>query len=433
MKYFGTDGIRRDSGFFTKEFLQKVCRAIVYTKKAPVVVIAKDPRKSGLLIEGMLAAELARLGGRVVLLGMTPTPVLAYCIKAYKADFGIMISASHNPPQYNGIKILDSEGRKITQQLECELEAVIDADLQPVQDKSGVILGEDGEAEYLKQFISLLKPRICPKHILLDTANGATAFVAKRLFEGLDCKVDVIFCDTEGDNINVGCGAASPQAFIQKMQGGGYDAGFSFDGDGDRVLAYYKDRIIDGDHIINILAKYMLQQGELKNKTIIGTIMSNCAVQETAAKNGFDFIRTAVGDKYVAEEMKKTGAELGGEASGHIIIGKYQNTGDGLLAAAMLIAAECSKGIDYYDDIKDYPQINGDILTTQDGIARYKASQEKIEKEVDKVRQLFDGRLVVRTSGTEPKIRIMAEAKTEPQACAAVARVRLMITKELGL
>lgn len=433
MRYFGTDGIRRDSTFFTKEFLQKVCRAIVYIKKAPVVVIAKDPRRSGLLIEGLLAAELARLGGRVILLGMTPTPVLAFCIKAYKADFGIMISASHNPPQYNGIKILDCEGRKITQQLECELETVIDADLQPLQDKTGIIVGEDGEAEYLKHFISLLKPRICPKHILLDTANGATAFVAKKLFEGLECKVDVIFCDTEGGNINVGCGAASPLAFIQKMQTGEYDAGFSFDGDGDRVLAYYKDRIIDGDHIIYILAKYMQQQGELTSKTIIGTVMSNCAVQETAERNGFRFIRTAVGDKYVAEEMKKTGAELGGEASGHIIIGKYQNTGDGLLAAAMLIAAECSKGIDYYDDIKDYPQVNGDILTTQNGIAKYKACQEKIEKEIAEIRLLFDGRLVVRTSGTEPKIRIMAEAKTERDAYAAAARARLIIIREIGI
>ncbi|MDD3946991.1 MAG: hypothetical protein PHI19_04040, partial [Clostridia bacterium] len=196
-----------------------------------------------------------------------------------------------------------------------------------------------------------------------------------------------------------------------------------------RVLAYCGGKLLDGDHMVYIIAKYLEERNEWNGKKIIGTIMSNRGVEEAAQKHGFQFIRTRVGDKYVAEEMKKTGAELGGEASGHVIIGKYQNTGDGLLAAAMLTAAECAKDVHFYDDIVDYPQASGDIITTHEKLAEYKANEEAFAEKLEEIRAENGARLVVRPSGTEPKIRIMAEASTINKTYCAIGQARLTILR----
>lgn len=432
MKYFGTDGIRRKADFFTEEFLKRVCAAVAAIKSDAKVVIARDPRPSGVIIEKILSEGLAAAGIKVITVGMTATPVLAFCVRKYNADLGVMVSASHNPPEYNGIKFFDSEGRKITEELEEKIEEIIDGGYKPRRKKGGSVTPADGEGDYVRHFSALLKPRISPKRVLLDTANGATSFVAPRLFEALGCVADVIFNDVGGEKINDGCGATAPEAFIEAAKKGKYDAGFCFDGDGDRVVAYCGGRVLDGDHMVYITAKYFLERGELSEKTIVGTIMSNRGVEDAVLRSGLKFVRTSVGDKYVAYEMKRLQAELGGEASGHVIIARYQNTGDGVLAGAVLLACDSAKGVNAYDDITDYPQTSGDILTTQEKVAEYKARQKEFAPMLEIIQRESGGRLVVRPSGTEPKIRIMAEAPTQAAAYLAVAKARLCILGGLG-
>lgn len=431
MKYFGTDGIRKTAAFFTEQFVATLSAAVVSLAEKPFVVIARDPRESGNFIEKALADSFVRAGFRVVSLGMTATPVLAYCTKMLEAGFGVMVSASHNPPEYNGIKFFDGEGRKISEECEAKIEALIDGGCKLRKAKGGSNTPMDADSAYIDSFSELLRRQISPKRVLLDTANGAMSNVAPRLFEALGCRVQTMFCDTSGANINIGCGATAPKAFLEEMSREGCDIGFCFDGDGDRLLAYCGGRLTDGDHIMYVIAKYLAERGELNGKTLVGTIMSNSGVEKAAAKAGFTFIRTKVGDKYIAEEMKKTGAPVGGEASGHIIVGRYQNSGDGLLAAALLTAAVSRNKFEVYDDIKDLPLVEGDILTTPEKVSAYKVIQNEISPLLDKLREGISGRLVVRPSGTEPKIRIMAEADTMPEAYALVARARHLILRSL--
>lgn len=287
MKYFGTDGIRKTSSYFTQDFLENVCAAVIALQKRPLVVIARDPRESGEAIERIVIDCFVRAGSKVVSLGMTATPVLAYCAKLLVADCAIMVSASHNPPQYNGIKFFDGEGRKISETVEKKLEELIDARPRLPRAKGGTLELMDGDKAYIERFSALLKPLILPKKVLLDTANGAMSNVAPRLFEALGCRPHTIFSDTSGKSINKECGATAPKAFLDKMPD--YDIGYCFDGDGDRMLACCDGKRLDGDHIMYIIARHLDDCGALDSKILVGTIMSNRGVEEAAQRAGFTF------------------------------------------------------------------------------------------------------------------------------------------------
>jgi len=432
MRYFGTDGIRRNADFFTDAYLDKVADALSFLKKQLNIAVALDPRVSGARIEKRLTSRLVRNGAAVTVLGITATPVLAFYTKQSGCDLGMMISASHNPPEYNGIKFFDSEGRKISEKLEEKLECLIDCGPEALPEEGGTRVFADGDRIYLEYFVSVLKPMILSRKVLLDTSNGATAFVAPRLFRALGCETDVIFSDTGGEKINCGCGAASPGAFLKEVETKGYSIGFCFDGDGDRVLAYSGGKALDGDHLMYIFARFLKEKGEMNSPLLIGTVMTNSGVEAAAKQKGFEMRRTAVGDKYIARELENSGASLGGEASGHIILSKYQNTGDGILAAALLLAALSVKSLAEYDDIVEYPQIQGDIVTTTEKIENFIKEEGAISRYIAGALKGSEARLVVRPSGTEPKIRIMAEAPTEEDAAKLCGRVRGYVLRRIN-
>lgn len=429
MQYFGTDGIRGKEGIFTPDFLTRIARATVGLKERPKVVIGRDPRVSGERIEGVLTGTLLRFGAEVLSAGMTPTPVLAFLTRHFNADFGIMISASHNPPEYNGIKFLKTDGRKIEESTEAALERLIDNPCA-LEEREGVLTRIEGNRLYIDDLCRKLQPSVAGMRILMDTANGATAEIAPQLFRELGCDVTAIYTETDGVRINENCGATHIETLAEAMRKGSYDLGFSFDGDGDRLMAAVGGRILDGDHILYIVARVLQQQGTLKDNTVVGTVMTNLGTEKSAAKHGIRLIRTKVGDKYVSDEMERNGYAAGGETSGHLIFSAYHTTGDGILAALLLAVIERKYGVLNLDDLEEYPQSHQDILTDADGIAAFDRS-EAIKSYLRKVEGEIDGRIVVRKSGTEPKIRIMAEGKTKAESEAIAREIRTFILEQI--
>jgi phosphoglucosamine mutase len=432
MRYFGTDGIRRKSDFFTGEYLDKVADALTSLKTKLRIAVASDPRTSGARIEKRLTSRLVRNGAAVITLGITATPVLAFYTKQTNCDYGIMISASHNPPEYNGIKFFDEQGRKIPESLERKLECLIDCGAEAPFRNGGTRVFADADRMYLDYFSDIFKDRIKVPKVLLDTSNGATAYIAPRLFRMLGCETDVIFNNTSGEYINCGCGAASPEAFLKEVREKDYFLGFCFDGDGDRVLACCGGKVLDGDHLMYIFARYLQERKELSSRLLVGTIMTNSGVEAAAARKGFVLRRTAVGDKFIAREMQTSGAEIGGEASGHVIVSKYQNTGDGLLAAMMLMAAISAKPLEKYDDIQDYPQMQGDIVTDIKKIEQFRADKGALDRYIKRLLRQSAGRLVIRPSGTEPVIRVMAEAPTMEEATMLCKKARAYVIRRIN-
>lgn len=423
MAYFGTDGIRGKDCFFTKEFLGKVAAATVLKYGAKRIIIARDPRTSGQWIERNLTAALASYGAEVVSAGMLPTPVLAYLARAYGAAVGIMISASHNPPEYNGIKFFDGTGAKIAIADEAEIEELIDSGRTPPAG-AGKVSVIEGEQEYIAHFKSAIKPKLEGLRVLLDTANGAMSFIAPELYRSLGCTVDTIYDETDGKNINVNCGATNIDVLLSAMNAGDYDIGFSFDGDGDRVMAVKKGKILDGDNIMYILARYL---GESE---IVGTVMTNMGTEKALASHGIKLARAAVGDKYVAEKIEELGVSLGGEKSGHIIIKYFQNTGDGLLTSLLLAVADAEKGCEFYDDMVQCPYAEKTVKADEkekeffgaDPVSSEFASRLENEK---------GARIVARPSGTEPKIRIMAEAESYERAREAAEKLAEFVEERI--
>ncbi len=426
-KLFGTDGIRGVANIhpMTTEIAMQIGRGIAFQVKdmrqGHRIVIGKDTRISGYMLENALAAGICSMGVDVMLLGPMPTPGIAFITTSMRADAGVVISASHNPFQDNGIKIFSRDGFKLPDQKEADIEELIFSQkmetLRPVAEEVGKASRiDDARGRYIV-FLKNTFPKqytLDAFHIVLDCAHGATYGVAPHVFEELGAKVTAIGVKPDGKNINKECGALHPEVMAAKVRELGADIGIALDGDGDRLIVCdEKGEIIDGDHIMAICAKDLLATKKLKKKTLVTTVMSNMGLEVAMAAMGGKMVRTAVGDRYVVEEMRKNKYSFGGEQSGHLIFLEHNTTGDGILAGLQLLAImiKRNKPISELATIMDsFPQVLKNVRTAQkmdlDRVPDFNQTMARMEKKLGD-----HGRILVRHSGTEPLVRVMLEGK----------------------
>ena len=437
-KYFGTDGIRGIAGeSLTADLSFKVGKALgkllTEKKEHPKVVIGRDTRISCDMIEQALTAGLTSTGVNVMTVGTSPTPAIAYLTKTIETDSGIMISASHNPYQDNGIKIFGPDGFKLTDEQELEIESLIDNSEQ-IKNASFEKIGKlYGGSELSQKYVQHIKQSISGDlsniKIALDCANGATTGVAPYIFGDLEADIETIGCQPNGININDNVGSTKIDTISAFVKENNVDVGFAFDGDGDRVLAVDANgNIVDGDKIMFILAKHLKEQGELKDNMVVSTVMSNIGFYKAIEENGLQSVKTAVGDRYVVEEMRNNNYSLGGEQSGHIILMNYATTGDGILTAVKLanIIKSTGKSLEELaSEVSIYPQklVNIKVIDKKAAMedSEILAECEKVEKELE-----GNGRILLRASGTENLIRVMVEASSDEltdKYCEQVAKI----------
>ncbi|AMX84799.1 phosphoglucosamine mutase [Geobacillus subterraneus] len=445
-KYFGTDGVRGVANReLTPELAFKIgrCGGYVLTKSAerPKVLIGRDTRISGHMLEGALVAGLLSIGAEVMRLGVISTPGVAYLTKALGAQAGIMISASHNPVQDNGIKFFGPDGFKLSDEQEEEIEALIDSPEDMLPRPIGSSLGQvndyfEGGQKYLQYLKQTIDEDFSGMKIALDCAHGATSSLATYLFADLDADVITMGASPNGLNINEGVGSTHPEALAAFVKEKGADVGLAFDGDGDRLIAVdERGNIVDGDQIMYICAKYLKETGRLKHQTVVSTVMSNLGFYKALEAQGIQSVQTAVGDRYVVEEMKKNGYNLGGEQSGHIIFLDYNTTGDGMLTALQLVNIMKMKGkplSELAGEMKKYPQLLVNVRVADKEKAMENEQVKKVIAEVQ-AEMNGNGRVLVRPSGTEPLVRVMAEAPTEEACRAYVERIVNVIRHEMGV
>ena len=437
-KYFGTDGIRGIAGeSLTADLSFKVGKALgkllTEKKEHPKVVIGRDTRISCDMIEHALTAGLTSTGVNVMTVGTIPTPAIAYLTKTIETDSGIMISASHNPYQDNGIKIFGPDGFKLTDEQELEIESLIDNSEQIKNasfDKIGkVYSGNELTQKYIQHIKQSISGDLSNIKIALDCANGATTGVAPFIFGDLEADIETIGCQPNGTNINDNVGSTKINTISEFVKENNVDVGFAFDGDGDRVLAVdAKGNIVDGDKIMFILAKHLKEQGELKDNMVVSTVMSNIGFYKAVEENGLQSVKTAVGDRYVVEEMRKNDYSLGGEQSGHIVLMNYTTTGDGILTAVKLadIIKTSGKSLEELaSEVNIYPQklVNIKVVDKKTAMedSEILSECEKVEKELE-----GNGRILLRASGTENLIRVMVEASSDEltdKYCEQVAKI----------
>lgn len=443
-KMFGTDGIRGIANVFpmTTEIAMQVGRAIGFIvkdgSKRHRVVIGKDTRLSGYMLENSLAAGICSMGVDVLLVGPIPTPGIAFITKSMRADAGVVISASHNPFQDNGIKIFAGDGFKLPDATEAKIEDLIFSNkmaaLCPTADEVGKAFRiDDARGRYIV-FLKNTFPasyELDDFHIVLDCANGATYKVAPHVFEELGAKVTTLGVDPDGTNINHECGALHPELMAAKVKELGADIGLAFDGDGDRLIVCdEKGDIVDGDQIMAICAKDMLKRRKLKKKTLVTTVMSNMGLEVAMADMGVEMLRTAVGDRHVVERMRKDGFSFGGEQSGHLIFMDHITTGDGILAGLQLLSVmhKQQRPLSELATLMErFPQVLKNVRT-ETKIDPF--SLPGFQQKVDKLQETLGntGRILVRPSGTEPVIRVMVEGQDEAfinqiadELCGAIA------------
>ena len=437
-KYFGTDGIRGIAGeSLTADLSFKVGKALgkllTEKKEHPKVVIGRDTRISCDMIEHALTAGLTSTGVNVMTVGTIPTPAIAYLTKTIETDSGIMISASHNPYQDNGIKIFGPDGFKLTDEQELEIESLID-NSELIKNASfekigKVYSGNELTQKYIQHIKQSITGDLSDIKIALDCANGATTGVAPFIFGDLEADIETIGCQPNGVNINDNVGSTKIETISEFVKENNVDVGFAFDGDGDRVLAVdAKGNIVDGDKIMFILAKHLKEQGELKDNMVVSTVMSNIGFYKAIEENGLQSVKTAVGDRYVVEEMRKNDYSLGGEQSGHIVLMNYATTGDGILTAVKLanIIKTSGKSLEELaSEVNIYPQklVNIKVVDKKAAMedSDILAECEKVEKELE-----GNGRILLRASGTENLIRVMVEASSDEltdKYCEQVAKI----------
>ena len=437
-KYFGTDGIRGIAGeSLTADLSFKVGKALgkllTEKKEHPKVIIGRDTRISCDMIEHALSAGLTSTGVHVMTVGIIPTPAIAYLTKTIETDSGIMISASHNPYQDNGIKIFGPDGFKLTDEQELEIEHLID-NSDEIKNASFEKIGKlYGANELSQKYVQHIKQSISEDlsgiKIALDCANGATTGVAPFIFGDLEADIETIGCQPNGININDNVGSTKINTIVEFVKNNDVDMGFAFDGDGDRVLAVdAKGNIVDGDKIMFILAKHLKNQGELKDNMVVSTVMSNIGFYKAIDEHGLQSVKTAVGDRYVVEEMRNNDYSLGGEQSGHIILMNYATTGDGILTAVKLadIIKSSGKSLEELaNEVSIYTQklVNIKVIDKKTAMEDSEILDEckKVEKELE-----GNGRILLRASGTENLIRVMVEASSDEltdKYCEQVARI----------
>lgn len=446
-RLFGTDGVRgvanRD---LTYEMAAKIGHAGAYVlgkenKHAPKILIGMDTRRSGSMLEAALAAGVMSMGGNVVCAGVVPTPAVAYLTRTMGFDAGIVVSASHNSAEFNGIKFFNSEGYKLRDEIEAEIEdIVLDGDPmgeRPIGAGVGTLVRDESlYQKYIDYVCSTVNVDFKGLKIALDCANGASSVTSPETFRRLGAEVLVLSNSPDGININAGCGSTHMEDLCAFVKENGCDMGFAFDGDADRVLAVDKNgSMVDGDVIMAICGTEMKKQGKLKNNTIVATIMSNLGLFKMGEDEAIHVAKTKVGDRYVLQEMVDKGYCLGGEQSGHVIFLDFNTTGDGLVTALQVtqIVKETGKDLDELSKvITIYPQVLKNARVARSGNSEY-IEDEVIMDEINRLNAKYTvrGRVLIRPSGTEPLIRVMIEGKdvaeitADAEALAALLEERL--------
>lgn len=429
-RIFGTDGVRGIANIeLDAQLAYGLGRAGAYvlteSTHKPKILVAKDTRISGDMLESALVAGILSVGAEAVVLGVVPTPAVAHLVRQYGADAGVMISASHNPVEYNGIKFFDERGFKLSDDLEDQIQSVMESDFQAVPSPVGTKVGRRSvEVGALDDYIDFAKDTIAVKldglKIALDCANGASYKAAVKTFRELGAEVYVINDNPDGTNINENCGSTHPEELMEYVVRKGCDIGFAFDGDADRCLAVdEKGNLINGDFIIGICGKHLKKINRLKDDTIVVTVMSNLGLDIACGQLGINAIKTKVGDRYVLEEMVNGKYVLGGEQSGHIIFLDYNTTGDGLVTAlqiASIVKKENSKLSELCSIIKELPQVLANAVVPNEKKNIYLEDAEIVES----IKQIEEklhgkGRVLIRPSGTEPLVRVMIEGEDQAE------------------
>ncbi|HEL1669124.1 phosphoglucosamine mutase [Streptococcus suis] len=447
-KYFGTDGVRGEANVeLTPELAFKLGRFGGYVLSqhetdVPRVFVARDTRISGQMLEAALIAGLLSVGIHVYKLGVLATPGVAHLVKTEKASAGVMISASHNPAQDNGIKFFAGDGFKLDDALEAEIEALLDAEEDTLPRPSAQGLGDvveypEGLRKY-QQFLVSTGTDLDGMKVALDTANGAAATSARQIFADLGAELTVMAENPDGLNINEGVGSTHPEKLQELVKETGSQIGLAFDGDSDRLIAVDENGdLVDGDRIMYIVGKYLADRGLLAKNTIVTTVMSNLGFHKALDREGIEKAVTAVGDRYVVEEMRKEGYNVGGEQSGHVILMDYNTTGDGQLTAVQLtkIMKETGKKLsELAAEVTIYPQklvnirVENSMKDKAMEVPAIAAIIEKMEAEM-----AGNGRILVRPSGTEPLLRVMAEAPTDTEVDYYVDTIADVVRAEIGL
>lgn len=436
-KYFGTDGFRGEANIdLTAEHAFKIGRFLGWyykeeTGRAAKFVIGKDTRRSGYMLEYALCAGLTSSGADAYLLHVTTTPSVAYVARTEDFDGGMMISASHNPFYDNGIKLLNRRGEKMDEATIAKVEAYLDGELPelPLAERDTIGRTVDyaaGRNRYTGYLISLAIRSYRGVKVGLDCANGSSWMLAKNIFDALGAETYVINNQPDGTNINMNCGSTHIEALQELVKSRGLDVGFAFDGDADRCLAVDENGdVVDGDKILYIYGRYMKERGKLLNNTVVTTVMSNLGLYKAFDEIGIDYEKTAVGDKYVYENMLANGHRLGGEQSGHIIFSKYASTGDGILTSIKLMEVMLERKTTLSrlaEPVKIYPQLLQNVRVVDKEAAlnspALAAAIARVEAELGD-----DGRVLIRPSGTEPVIRVMVEAATDELCAKYVAEL----------
>jgi phosphoglucosamine mutase len=447
-RLFGTDGIRGIANeFLSCERAMAIGRALGYVLSSnnryrPKVIIGMDTRLSSEMLASAVTAGLLSVGSDVMTLGVVPTPAVAYLVKKYKAKAGVMISASHNPYEYNGIKVFGEEGFKLSDELEEQIESIVLDNTPPIKIAVGSDIGKRCDATYaLDDYISYLKgtvnTRLDGMRVAIDSSNGSASVTAEKLFTSLGAKVYMLSDKPDGININDRCGSTHIESVKKYVIENKLEAGIAFDGDADRCLAVDENgREIDGDIIMAILALDMKKKGLLNKNTVVGTVMSNFGFHKFCEENGINFIAAKVGDRYVLEIINQEGYSFGGEQSGHVIIRSHATTGDGQLTALALLThiKESGKTLGELSRVmKKYPQHMVNIEATQNQkIALF--TDEEIKAILSEAEKALSerGRLVVRPSGTEPLVRIMVECDDQNETVKITESLAEKIKKRLA-
>jgi phosphoglucosamine mutase len=446
-KLFGTDGVRGVANVYpmTSEIALKLGRAVSHVFKERHgrgrIVVGKDTRLSGYMLEQAIASGICSMGLDVWLVGPLPTPGIAFITSSMRADAGIVISASHNPYQDNGIKIFSGDGFKLPDELEYEIETMIMDDtidtLRPVASKIGKAHRIDDAVGRYIVFLKNIFPQpysLDGLKIVVDCAHGATYKVAPSVFEELGAHVISCGVDPDGANINKDCGTLYPGMLSEQVVANNAHIGIAFDGDGDRVLFVdEKGNVVDGDTTMVILAKFLKEKNQLKNGTLVATIQSNMGVEESLKGHGVSVVRTDVGDRYVLETMLKNGYNLGGEKSGHIVFLDHNTTGDGMVTALKMLNILCEKGMTLTDlckGYKEFPQVEKNVKVKKkkpiEEVKPLKNVISNVEKKLGR-----NGRVVVRYSGTEMLLRVMIEGKDKAKVEAYAEEIVESASKNL--
>lgn len=447
-RLFGTDGVRGIANeSLTPELALQIGRAAAKVllreskSSKPTILIGKDTRASGDMLEAALTAGFTSVGCNVLSVGVVPTPAVAYLVCKYGCEAGVMISASHNPCEYNGIKIFQKTGYKLDDSIEEEIEAIILDNAEEIPVMTGGAVGnrlycKTAVKDYVEHVVSTTSVRFDGLSIALDCANGSASVCAKEIFTSLGAKCIMLSDTPDGVNINHNCGSTHPEELMRFVKDAGLDLGLAFDGDADRMLAVDENgELVDGDKVIAICAKRMKDEGKLAKNTAVVTVMSNMGFFKFCKDNDIDCAKTAVGDRYVLERMLKDGYNIGGEQSGHVIFLDYASTGDGELSGVQLLETVVKSGkklSELAKIMRVYPQVLINVTVTPEGKQKYNNDEYIISAVQHTEMELSgEGRVLVRVSGTEPLIRVMLEGSDIDQitklgnAIADVVRERL--------